>query len=132
MSFQEPKFRCGGNWDELANLFDYEISPSDQDWTYTSAEPNKIDDYIHAYDTKVKNEDTKFSLMEMILQALTDQENGKLMNEKWNDVEALLTRDFKLHEYTIYYWCSWENDDINDCWEITPLIRNFYMKAQQQ
>ena len=130
MEIREPEFRCGGNWQELADLFGYEIEQHDQDWTYTIVEPNKIGDYIQAYETKITNEDTKFSLMEMIIQSLTEQENKTLMNEKWKQIEPILNRDFELHKYTIYYWCCWENDDLNDCWEVTPLIRKFWINKK--
>lgn len=82
MEIKEPEFRCGGNWQELADLFGYEIGLNDQDWTYTIVEPERIDEYIQAYDTKITNDSTKFSLMEMIIQSLTEQKNEKLMNEK--------------------------------------------------
>ena len=41
-----------------------------QSWTFIIAETKRLDDYIAAYDTVVTDPDTKFSLMEMILQAL--------------------------------------------------------------
>jgi sulfur relay (sulfurtransferase) DsrC/TusE family protein len=130
MKIKEPEFRCGGNWQELADLFDYEIDKHDQDWTYTIVESDRIEEYIQAYDTKVTNEDTKFSLMEMIIQSLTEQEDKKLMEEKWKLVKPILNKDFDLHEYTIYYWCCWDNDNIDDCWEVTPLIREFWIKKK--
>ena len=128
MKIKEPEFRYGGNWHELADLFGYKIDIHDQDWTYTIVEPDRIDEYIQAYDTKITNEDTKFSLMEMIIQSLTEQKNEKLMKEKWKLVKPILNKDFNLHEYTIYYWCSWDNENIDNCWEVTPLIREFWVK----
>ena len=128
MKIKEPEFRYGGNWHELADLFGYKIDIHDQDWTYTIVEPDRIDEYIQAYDTKITNEDTKFSLMKMIIQSLTEQENEKLMKEKWKLVKPILNKDFDLHEYTIYYWCSWDNENIDDCWEVTPLMREFWVK----
>ena len=130
MEILEPEFRCGGNWQDLADLFGYEIGQHDQDWTYTIAESDRIDEYIQAYDTKITNEDTKFSLMEMIIQSLTEQGNEKLMNKKWQQVEPILNNDFDLHRYTIYYWCCWENDDVNDCWQVTPLMREFWINRK--
>jgi hypothetical protein len=127
MNIKEPKFRCGSNWQELATLFDYKIGKYDQDWTYTIIEPQRIEDYIKAYDTSITNEDTKFSLMEMIIQSLTEQDTEAIMHLKWKKVKELLNRDFDLHEYTIYYWCCWENEDIDDCWEVTPLMRAFWV-----
>lgn len=130
MNMAEPKFRCGGNWHDLAELFGYEIGQNDQDWTYTIVEPDRIDEYIQTYDTKITNEDTKFSLMEMIIQSLTEQGNEKLINEKWKQVKPILNKDFHLHEYTIYYWCCWDNDDIDNCWEVSPLMREFWIKKK--
>jgi len=127
MDIKEPKFRCGGNWQELADLFGYEIRENDQDWTYTIVEPERIDEYINAYDTQVIHDDARFSLMEMIIQSLTEQGSPQQMEEKWLKVKPMLEKDFELHAYTLFYWCCWENEDIADCWEVTPLIRDFWM-----
>ena len=94
MEIKEPEFRCGGNWQELADLFGYEIELNDQDWTYTIVESERIDEYIQAYGTEITNEDTKFSLMEMIIQSLTELGDKKLMNAKWKQVETIFNNDF--------------------------------------
>ncbi len=51
------------------------------------------------------------------------------MYEKWHKVVSLLNKDFDLHQYTIFYWCCWENEDINDCWDVTPLMREFWSNS---
>ena len=130
MEIKEPEFKCAGNWQELASLFGYEIEIYSQYWTYEIAEPERIDEYTRAYDTTVTNGETKFSLMEMIFQSLTEQKDEKKMEEKWDQVKSILNENFDLHKYTIYYWCCWENEDINDCWEITPLIRDFWINKK--
>ena len=126
MQIKEPEFRCGGNWQDLADLFGYKVEKNDQDWTYTIAEPRRIEEYIEVYNTKITNDDTKFSLLEMIIQSLTDQDNETLMNKHWEKVKPILNRDFEIHKYTIYYWCCWDSDNINDCWDVTPLMREFW------
>ena len=130
MKIKEPEFRYGDNWQELANLFGYDIKIDNQDWTYIVAEPNRIDEYIQAYDITITNEDTKFSLMEMIIQSLTGQKDQKIMIDKWKLIKPILDKDFELHQYTIYYWCCWDNDDVNDCWEVTPLMRDYWIKKK--
>ena len=130
MKVIEPEFRLGSNWQELADLFGYEIGKHDQDWTYTIAEPERIDDYIKVYGIEVTNDDTKFSLMEMIIQSLTEQENEKIMLEKWKLVAPILNNDFDLHKFTIYYWCCWKDKNINDCWSVTPLMRKFWVNKK--
>lgn len=127
MRFKQPVFRCSKNWDELAKVFNYKIDKHEQDWTYTIVENHRIDEYINAYDTIITNDDTKFSLMEMIIQSITDQPTNELMKIKWKLVKVLLEKDFELHKYTIYYWCSWQNKNINECWDVTPLMREFWI-----
>ncbi len=126
MKIVEPKYRFGGNWEELATLFNYTIDSPSQDWTYEIAEPERIDDYIRAYDNEVQNEDTKFSLMEMIIQALENQGSIELIELKWQLIKPILLRDFELHQYTIFYWSCWE-DEIEDTWNVTPLFRELWM-----
>ncbi|MEM6801100.1 MAG: hypothetical protein AAF696_06825 [Bacteroidota bacterium] len=127
MKIQEPDYRFGGNWQELADLFGYTLDKHAQDWTYTIAEADKIEEYVQAYNTSIVHEDSKFSLMEMILQALNDQPTPKLLQSKWLAVKQLLDQDFELHTYTIFYWCCWDNEDLSDGWEISPQMREFWL-----
>ena len=127
MKIKEPGYRFGDNWEELATLFNYTIEKHDQDWTYTIAEPERIDDYIQAYDSIITNEDTKFSLMEMIIQALEDQRSNELIKSKWPLVKNLLLKDVELHQYTIFYWGCWDKENIEDCWLVTPLFRALWL-----
>ena len=130
MNITEPDFRCGRNEEELAELFNYEIHEYDQDWTYTIAEPGRIRRYIEAYDSVITDEDTKFSLMEMIIQANTDQATQELLEKHWVDVKALLLKDYDLHKYTIWYWCLWSTKETTDIWPITPYMRKLW-EAQE-
>ncbi|MEP3390235.1 MAG: hypothetical protein ABJO02_18720 [Reichenbachiella sp.] len=127
MEIKEPKYRFGGNWEELAVLFNYEIHEHDQDWTYTIAEPERIDEYISAYDNEIKNDDTKLSLMEMIIQALEGQRSIELIKLKWQLVKPLLLKDFELNQYTIFYWSCWNNENIEDSWAVTPFFRDLWV-----
>lgn len=127
MKIQAPTYRAGGNWQELADLFGYTIDQYAQDWTYTVAEADRIDEYIETYDRSIDDEDTKFSLMEMIPQAVNDQPTPSLTESKWTEVKKLLDKDFALHAYTIFYWCCWENKKLEDCWKISPQMREIWL-----
>jgi len=130
MNIKEPKYRSGSNLKQLATLFKYKIEDQDQDWTYTIAESKRITEYIEAYDTSIKDENTKFSLMEMIIQALEGLEQEKLIKQKWVTIEKLMNKDFELHQYTIFYWCVWDNEDLKDCWNVTPFFRKLWLSKQ--
>lgn len=126
MKIEEPAYRFSKNWDKVANLFSYTIHPDDQDWTYTIAEPHMIDNYIAAYDIEITDEESKFTLMEIIIQSLNDQGSSKQIKKKWPSVKRLLDKDFALHQYTVYYWCSWDVEDENNLWEVSPVLREYW------
>ena len=130
MDIKEPKFRASKNWQELADFFNYEFNISDQDWTYRIAEPNRVDEYIDVYENTIDNEDTKFALMEMIIQSVNDQSSEVLFLRKWSILETLLCRDFELHKFTIYYWCLWKNHEIEDWFQITSKMREIWLNKQ--
>jgi len=98
---------------------------------YTISEPKRISDYILAYGTVVTDPDSKFSLMEMILEALDGQPSAEEMARQWELIKPLLTRNFSLHQYTIFYWCCWGNKNIDDCFEATPLLRAFWLEHEE-
>lgn len=131
MKIEKPKFRCGGNIEELAELFNYEIDPRHQGWTYIIAETERLTDYIAAYDAAVTNPDTKFSLMEMILQALFGLTLDQGFFENWEVVKNILIKDFSLHEYTVFYWCRWEDDDWEE-FEMIPPMRKFWLEQSER
>ena len=70
--------------------------------------------------------------MEGIIQATEDQPIDELFNKYWNTIKPILEVDFKIHEYTIYYWSCFDNENIEDCWRITPLIRQLWNEQVQK
>jgi hypothetical protein len=131
MKVREPKFRCGTKKaiNELVAQYDYPHSDWMQDWPYEIADPNKIENYFRHYDEQT-DEDKKFSLMEMLIQALTDIENENEFNENWILLKERIISNFKIHEYTIFYWsCFGKN--LSDCWEITPKMRELWKEKHK-
>ena len=106
-------------------MFGYSIDKNDQDWTYTKSEFDRIDDYLEAYG-KLEKKETKFSLLEMIIQAVNDQPT-ELLDSYWNKLKPILEADFELNKYTIHYWCSWETDELHNCFEISEKMREYWL-----
>jgi hypothetical protein len=96
-----------------------------QDWAYEVTNADNIDNYIFYY-KEIINEDEKFALMQLIIQATEDQRNEEQFKNYCNKIKPLLITDFKTHEYTIYYWCCFENNSIEDCWKISPMMRELW------
>lgn len=125
----EPAFRCGTRkaMDELSKELNIPLDSSMQDWSYTEGNPADIEKYIAHYQS-LDDEDKKFVLMEFIIQAVDDQETSELFLKYSEKVKSLLDKDFKFHEYTIYYWACFDNENIEDCWRIAQLMRQIWME----
>lgn len=127
----EPAFRCGTKKaiDELARELNLPNDKWMQDWPYEVVISSDIEKYINHYNT-LTDDDKKFVLMEGIIQSIEDQSTDALFNRYWNIVRPLLKADFKIHEYTIYYWSCFDNENIDDCWNITPLMRQLWIEQK--
>ena len=89
--------------------------------SYTPANYKDIEQYISFYKT-LKDEDLKFALMEMIIQAVVDQPNESLLINYWNKVRPILINDYTVHEWTIYYWKDMNEGNFENCKFLSPLI----------
>jgi predicted SAM-dependent methyltransferase len=123
----EPTFRCGTRKaiDSLALELNLPNDLSMQDWSYQVANHSDINKYLSHY-SSLKDDDMKFVLMEIIIEATENQNNEKKFSKYCETVKIILEKDFKLHEYTIYYWACFDNENLEDCWQITPLMRQIW------
>jgi hypothetical protein len=103
------------------NLEDY------QDWEYIVGNENDIAKYIEHYMSLI-DDDKRFALMEIILQALTDQNTEENLNKYWRIINPILQQNFLIHKYSIHYWSCFDNENIEDCWKITPFMRKLWQQ----
>jgi predicted protein tyrosine phosphatase len=120
-------FRCGTKKaiEELADELNLPYDSTMQDWSYTEGNPNDIEKYISHYDL-TRNDDKKFVLMELIIQATEDQNTEELFLKYCERIKPILETDFKLHEFTIHYWACVDNENIDDSWKIAPLMQQLW------
>ncbi len=100
-----------------------------QDWPYEVASPTDIKKYVDHYG-KQTDEDKKFLLMQAIIQATEEQTSDELFVKYWNRVKPILEEDFPIHEYTIYYWSCFDNENLDDCWRITTQMRKLWLEKK--
>jgi hypothetical protein len=124
---KEPEFRCATKKaiDELADELNLINDASMQDWEYEVANSEDIEKYISHYKGQV-DDDKKFVLMEIIIQATTDQDDINKFKKYWDIIYPLIQDNFKTHEYSVYYWSCFDNENISDCWTITPNMREIW------
>ena len=101
------------------NLNDY------QDWEYIVGKPGDVEKYIDYYNSEI-NDDNKFALMEIIIQASEDQEKENDFLKYFTIIQKILSTNFKIHEYSIFYWSCFDNINLEDCWIISPYMRTLW------
>jgi hypothetical protein len=95
----------------------------EQDWEYVIVDETRIEEFINYYQNNCLDSETKFTLMIIIIGSFDDAIASGLFDvTAWNKARKLLTQDINLHMRTIEYW-SCGDKDIEDCFNITPLIR---------
>ena len=126
-------FRCGTikATTELAKELNLPFDPSMQDWSYEVANPNDLDKYIAHYDITI-DDDKKFVLLEIILQATVDQTDKERLLHYWQEIKPIINKDFKIHEYTIAYWASLNETNFEDSLILSPLLRELEKNNQQR
>jgi len=129
MIIKEPKFRCGTAKARNSLIAKFNLPHDDwmQDWPYEISVAEKIDEYFKYYDNVI-DVDEKFYLMELLIQATDEQAEALKLKQAWLELKTRLINDYSIHEYTIYYWSSFENENLEDCWNITPYMRELWFK----
>ena len=81
-----------------------------QDWDVLVADPTRVDEFVTLYENHTSlAEDEKFALLDVILVSYDDlaREEGKIC-ECGHRIRKILDVEFRLHAYTVYYWCLWD------------------------
>lgn len=99
-----------------------------QDWPWEVADSERIKDYVELYNRATDAE--RVVIMEMILQAATEQPNPEKLRLAWVKIEALLTQNANLHASTAQYWCLWgykEQDFDVYGFRVSPYVRAWWI-----
>ncbi len=111
----------------MADELNLPIDSSTQDWSYTVGKTCDIEKYISHYNLTL-DEDKKFVLMEIIIQATDNQPDKANFQKYWNKIMVLLKTDFSIHEYTIFYWSCFDSPNMEGSWQISENMRELWYK----
>lgn len=99
------------------------LSPYSQDWEYEQADSSRVQEFMTYYENSVLTNNEKFALMALIVSSYDDYlSEGNTTESVWINISNYLIKDFKLHKNTIIYWAQ-EDNEIEDCFAVTPLMR---------
>lgn len=94
-----------------------------QDWEYEVADSKRLSEFISYYEQNSLNSNEKVTLMTLILASYDDY--IKAFGEDLDyskKIKQFLTYDMELFKNIIEYW-SCDEEDLEDCFAVTPLIR---------
>lgn len=94
-----------------------------QDWEYEVADYKRLDDFIAFYKDNILNSNEKITLMKIILESYNDYVTILNENLGFTDkISQILLNESHLYLHIIEYW-SCENEDLVDCFAISPMMR---------
>lgn len=99
--------------------------------SYTPSNKEDVQQYIDYY-SFLKDDDKRFTLMEMILDALAHQPSKNVFTEYWDKVQPILIRDYSIHQYTIHYWKQMTDDEFKLSNIMTPIILNLISQMESK
>lgn len=94
-----------------------------QDWEYEVVDVKQLSAYVDYYEKNDLNLNEKTTLMRMILEAYNDFLTIKKGNDIFRErIKKFLKMDALIHNDILEYWLC-EDADTDDCFAITPFIR---------
>ena len=102
-----------------------------QDWEYEVADPDRVEEFLEAYESGELNDDECFTLMETIIESFEELKTDLDLDARWRRILSALERRITRHIYSVYYWSCIENESEEDCWRVTPYMRQILAKYRQ-
>jgi hypothetical protein len=90
--------------DALARRFGLPNTPGMQDWEWEVADPDRIAEFLAAYESGELSDDERFTLMETLLQSFEDLPEPTASDPRWQRTLQLLAQNVQLHRYSLWYW----------------------------
>lgn len=108
--------------DALASRFGLRNETLMQDWQWEVADPERLDEFLVAYDLPDLTDDERFVLAEIIIESFEESSADLQHDPRWHILLDRLNRNIAIHAHTVWYWSCGE-DVLEDCWRVTPHLR---------
>lgn len=97
----------------------------EQDWEVEFADSNRVHEFISYYKNHSLPADEKKALMSLILASYDDflNEIDSNTGQFWNDIRQTIESDYDLLSELLDYWSLPDEDNSENWFKITPLIR---------
>lgn len=97
---------------------------------YEVSDSSKVGEFLYAYKNIELNKEEKFALMMIIISSYNDAIIEGKVEKSWASfIRYHLLEDINIHKNSIYYWALLDEDDLENCFAITTLIREILNAA---
>ena len=93
-----------------------------QDWAYEIAEAEDIDLYLALFEEMKSNDDVRFVLADVIIQAFEKLRPSDYEDARWSKFLGDLRTDAELHAHQIWYWSSFDVS-LDEAWYVSADFR---------
>lgn len=101
-----------------------------QDWEYEVVDDERLSEFLKFYKERCANNEEKFALMIVIIGSYNELLKKGIDDKTiWGEIEYYLFKDASIHTNTILYW-SFEDEELDNCFLITPLIREVLYRVR--
>jgi len=110
--------------DKFNSILSLQEDPHLQDWEIECANPNRVNEFIHCYNTNTKNDDERFTLMALILGSFEEYHDVNPPSEEiWTKVKTILIESKIVHYDHIEYYQCLDATKKDEFFPITELMR---------
>lgn len=126
MKNHSPKYVTWQAIHSLAQKLNLPVpGPYEQDWEYIVSDSSRIGEFLSFYETETLTIDEKFTLMIVIISSCDDvlAVGECLQVEIMNRIRHIINSDRNIHKHTLLYWALEDEEELENCFAITPFIR---------
>lgn len=105
----------------------------EQDWDLELADANRLKDFLLLYNDRRLSDDDKIALMSLILASYDERlQTGENCKEINDQLSHIFQQDYSLMEDLLKYWGLMDENDSNDHYALTPVIKEIYDKIRSR
>ena len=117
-----PRHPTAESIDIISRRLGLRNDPEMQDWEFEVADAKDLDRYLALFEEVANQEDLRFTLASMIIQAFEDSGYELETNSEWAAFLKSLVDNMETHRFQIWYWANWDAA-FEDAWKVSPFMR---------
>jgi len=116
--------------ERLNSILGFSPNSYSQDWDIELSDGTRLLEFVDLYESGCLGEDERFTLMTLIVASADDALNSHGLDAAlWGRIHNLLVTDAEKHADTVHYWCCAAATCDDECFTLTPQMRDVWTTA---